>query len=188
MELAIEGIILMTKTTMNTTTSASVNLASVVFESEQAAKAAAKAQRAAQLAQTKADEAREKADEERARAYKAFLDVVVKEAPERRSAALTAAGDARAALESAVRGDGDAGVFHAYLRWITARIAVWETDAELGAIRDIHGVPVRSVDPPVFSFAHDIGGIVDHIGLELQEQAAQRIVSRRTDYVNGATS
>jgi vacuolar-type H+-ATPase subunit H len=150
--------------------------------------AAAKATAAAQIAQAKADAARERAEQERAAAYREFLDVVAREAPEKRSQALTVAGECRAALESAVRGDGDAGVFQAYLRWVDARIVVWAIDAELGQIRHHHGVPVRSTDPPVFNFGMDVGAIVDTIALEAQDDAEQRIRERRTAFVNGRTA
>ncbi len=162
------------------------NLASIVHESEEAAKAAAAAVAKAQIAQAKAEDARQRADEERAAAYREFLDKVQAEASEKRSQALTVAGECRTALEDAVRNGGD--VFTSYQAWVAARIVVWEIDAELGQIRDFHGQPVRSVDPPVFSFSHDIGAIIDLIALELQEDAVQRIISRRTSFVNGATS
>ncbi len=90
-----------------------------------------------------------------------------------------------AALEDAVRADGDAGVFQAYLRWVDASVLAWEVDAELGQIRHHHGVPVRSTDPPVFRFDLDISAIIDQIALELQDDAVQRITDRRTRFVNG---
>ncbi len=164
------------------------NLATIVFESEEAAKAAAKAQQAAEVARTKAEQASLRAEAERVAAYQRLLDVVTTEAPERRSAALTEAGERRSALESAVRGDGGTNVFQAYLRWVEARVQVWSIDAELGQIRDFHGLSGRSVDPPAFDFAHDIGGIVDHIGLELQDEAERRIADRRSAFANGAIS
>ncbi len=148
--------------------------------------AAAKATAAAQIAQAKADAARERAERERAAAYREFLDVVAREAPEKRSQALTVAGECRAALEDAVRNGGD--VFTSYRAWVAARIVVWEIDSELAQIRHHHGVPVRSTDPPVFRFDLDISAIIDTIALELQDDAMSRIVSRRTNFVNGATS
>jgi len=150
--------------------------------------AAAKAQQAAEAARAKADRARQRADEERAAAYQRFLDVVAKEAPERRSTALTEAGERRAALESAVRGDGDAGVLQTYAAWVDASIRVWEVDSELTQIRNHHGLPVRSADPPVFRFDIDISAIIDTIALELQDQAVQRIRERREAFVNGRTA
>ncbi len=162
------------------------NLASIVHESEEAAKAAAAAVAKAQIAQAKAEDARQRADEERAAAYREFLDKVAKEAPERRSSALTEAGERRAALEDAVRNGGN--VFQEYQRWVAARIVVWEIDSELAQIRDFHGVPVRSTDPPVFRFDLDISAIVDTIALELQDDAVHRITDRRTAFVNGRTA
>jgi vacuolar-type H+-ATPase subunit H len=154
----------------------------------EAAEAAAKATAAAEAAQAAADRARQRADEERAAAYREFLDKVAKEAPERRSAALTEVGERRAALESAVRGDGDANVFRAYLRWVEASVLAWEIGSELTQIRDFHGQPVRSVDPPAFNFGMDVGAIVDTIALESQDDAERRITDRRTAFVNGRTA
>ncbi len=148
--------------------------------------AAAKATAAAQIAQAKADAARERAERERAAAYREFLDVVAREAPEKRSQALTVAGECRAALEDAVRNGGN--VFSAYLRWVDASVLAWEISSELTQIRDFHGQPVRSVDPPSFRFDLDISAIVDTIALELQDDAMSRIVSRRTNFVNGRTA
>jgi vacuolar-type H+-ATPase subunit H len=148
--------------------------------------AAAKATAAAQLAQAKADAARERAERERAAAYREFLDVVAREAPEKRSQALTVAGECRAALEDAVRNGGD--VFTSYRAWVAARIVVWEVDSGLAQIRHHHGVPVRSTDPPVFRFDLDISAIVDTIALELQDDAERRITDRRTRFVNGKTT
>jgi hypothetical protein len=162
------------------------NLATIVHESEAAAEAAAAAQAKALEAQTRADQARERADEERAAAYRSFLDVVVKEAPERRSAALTKAGECRAALEDAVRNGGD--VFTSYRAWVEARIVIWEIDSELAQIRHHHGHSVRSTDPPVFRFDIDISVIIDQIAAELQDDAVRRITDRRTAFVNGRTA
>jgi vacuolar-type H+-ATPase subunit H len=163
-------------------------LASITRAEAEAQDAAAKATAAAQIAQAKAEAARERAERERAAAYREFLDVVAREAPEKRSQALTEVGECRAALESAVRGDGDAGVFQAYRAWVAARIVVWEIDSELAQIRDFHGVAVRSTDPPAFNFGMDVGAIVDTIALELQDDAVQRITDRRTAFVNGRTA
>jgi hypothetical protein len=164
------------------------SLATIVLASESAAEAAAKATAVAQIAQARAEDARQRADEERAAAYRAFLDKVQAEASGKRSQALTEVGERRAALESAVRADGDAGVFRAYLRWVEASVLVWEIGSELAQIRDFHGVAVRSTDPPSFRFGMDVGAIIDTIALELQGAAEQRITDRRTRFVNGATS
>lgn len=171
---------------MSTTKTATQNLATIVHESEEAAKAAAEAQAKAMAAKAKADQAQERAEAERAKAYRAFLDQVTAEYPDKRTAALDGAGAARAELEQAVR-DGD-NVFPPYLRWVEASIAVWETDSELAQIRHHHGVPVRATDPPVFRFDIDISAIIDQIAGELQDDAVQRIDARRIAFVNGRTA
>ncbi len=148
--------------------------------------AAAKALAAAEAARVKADRARQRAEEERARAYKSYLDQVTAEYPEKRTAALDVAGAARAELEQAVR-SGD-GVFGAYLRWVEASVRAWEVDAEVAQIRDYHGVPVRSTDPPVFRFDIDISAIIDQHSLELQDEALARIADRRGAFLAGSTS
>jgi hypothetical protein len=165
---------------------ATASLADITAAEQDALAAATKAAHAAEVARQKADAARERAEQERQAAYKNFLDKVVREYPEARSTALTAAGESRAALEHAVRTDD--GVFAAYIAWVTDSIHVWELDSELAQIRDFHGVPVRSTDSPVFSFGLDVGAIIDAVGFELQEAAVQRIVDRRVSYVNGRTA
>jgi GAF domain-containing protein len=148
--------------------------------------AARKAQVAAESARAKADAARQRADDERKRAYKTYLDKIAQEHPAAREQALTAAGEARAALEGAVRGSG--AVFPAYFQWIDASVKAWEVDSELAQIRDHHGIPVRATDPPVFRFDVDVAMIVDGIAAELQDTAVQRITARRVNFVNGRDS
>ncbi len=145
--------------------------------------AAAKALAAAEAARVKADRARQRAEAERARAYKSYLDKIAAEWPAAREAALTVAGECRAALEDAVRNGGD--VFTSYRAWVAARIVVWEIDSELAQIRHHHGVPVRSTDPPVFRFDLDISAIIDAIALELQNDAEQRTRERRAAFLSG---
>jgi vacuolar-type H+-ATPase subunit H len=164
-----------------------VETLSQITRAEQDALAAAtRAAHAAEVARQKAERARERAEQERARAYQTYLDKLTSEYPEARERALTAAGEARAALERAVRGDD--GVFRAYFDWVSASVQAWAIDSELAQIRDHHGVPVRSTDPPVFRFDVDIAQIIDGIAAELQDTAVQRIVARRIDFVNGKVS
>jgi acyl-CoA reductase-like NAD-dependent aldehyde dehydrogenase len=148
--------------------------------------AAAKAQAAAEAARVKADHARERAEVERARAYKSYLDLLTKEYPEARAAAMTEVGESHAALEQAVRDGGD--IFGTYLKWVSARVQAWEVDSELAQIRHHHGVSVRSTDPPVFRFDIDLSAIIDQIAGEFQDDAVQRITDRRSAYVNGRTA
>jgi multidrug efflux pump subunit AcrA (membrane-fusion protein) len=148
--------------------------------------AAEKAMAAAEAARQRAEEARQRAEAERARAYRAFLDKITAEWPKARAAALTAVSESRAALEQAVRSGDD--IFGAYLRWVEASVRAWEVDSELAQIRDYHGVPVRSTEPPVFRFDITISEIVDQIARELQGDAERRITDRRIGFVNGSTS
>ncbi len=145
--------------------------------------AARKAQVAAEVARAKADAARQRADDERRRAYQSYLDKIAQEHPAAREQALTAAGEARAALEGAVRGDD--GVFRAYFDWVSASVQTWAIDSELAQIRDHHGLPVRATDPPAFRFDVDVSMIVDGIAAEFQEDAVQKITTRRISFVNG---
>ncbi len=168
---------------MPTATKTLANLATVVFESEEAAKAAAAAQAAAEAARVKADQARQRAEERRAEAYRAYLDKITAEHPAARSAALTTLSESHDALEQAVR-SGD-GVFRAYQTWVDASTRLWEVDAELAHIRYHHGQPARETTAPVFSFSHDVGAIIDRIAAEIQEDAQQRITARRTAFVSG---
>jgi hypothetical protein len=171
---------------MMTTTTMTRTLAKTVQEATAAEDAARKAAAAAEGARRKADAAKAAADEERARAYQTYLDKLVAEHPAARDQATTAVGEARAALERAVRGDD--GVFRAYFDWVSASVQAWEVDSELSQIRDHHGVPVRSTDAPVFRFDVDIAQIVDGIAAGFQDDALQRIVDRRVSYVNGRTA
>ncbi len=151
----------------------------------EAREAATKATAVAEIAQARAEDARQRAEAERARAYRAYLDKIAAEAPEKRSQALTVAGECRTALEDAVRNGGN--VFQEYQRWVGASIRVWEISSELTQIRDFHGQPVRSTDPPSFRFDVDVSAIIDTISLEFQAAAERRITDRRTAFVNGKT-
>jgi multidrug efflux pump subunit AcrA (membrane-fusion protein) len=151
-----------------------------------AQEAAAKAIAAAQIAQARAEDARQRAEEERARAYKAFLDKVSKEWPLAREAAVAVVAESHATLVAAVRSGDD--VFGAYLNWAHATVQAWSLDSELAQIRNHHGVPVRSTDPPSFRFDVDISAIIDRIAGEMQDEAVTRITDRRSAFVNGRVS
>jgi hypothetical protein len=165
---------------------ATQTLADITRAESDALATASRAAHAAEVARQKAERARQRADDERAAAYKRYLDKLVQEHPAAREQALTAAGEARAALEDAVRGSGD--VFAAYFRWIDASVAAWAVDSELAQIKDYHGVPVRSTDAPVFRFDVDISMIIDGVAAGFQDDALTRITTRRADFVNGKVS
>ncbi len=171
---------------MTQTTTTTQNLAAVVHASEAAAEAAAKAQQVAQLAQTKADEARERAEAERDAANRRYLDVLATEHETARSDALTAQADSRQALETAVLSGGDA--FAAYAAYVRASVAVWQVSSALAEQRHYHGLPVRSADPPIFSFQHDIALIIDTYALETLDDAIQANRDRRAAFLSGAVS
>ncbi len=176
----------MMTTTATKTTPATVHLASIVHASEEAAKAAAAAQSTARALATKADAARQRADEEQQQANGAYLDLLQSEYPDARTAATTAAGEARAALETAVRQGGD--IVPAYLAWVTASIQAWEVSEAVDRMRRFHGQNMHYQSEPAFDFGSDIGAIVNQIALELQQEAIDRIEQRRATYLRGATS
>ncbi len=161
------------------------NLASIVHESEQAAQEAAAAQAKAHAAQHRAQEAQRRADEERELANQRYLDLLVTEYESARTVAVTALGEARQALEDAVRGGGD--IFSAYSAWVAAGVAVWGADAALSQQRHYLGRPTREATPPAFSFSHDVSAILDQHSLELQEEALARVQERRVQFLNGKT-
>ena len=167
-------------------TSATVNLATIVHESEEAAKAAAAAQAKALALATKADVARQRAEEERATASRAYLDLLAAEWPDARQEATANVGETRAALEAAVREDGD--VIPAYLAWVTASIQAWEVTEAVDRMRRFHGQNMRYQAEPAFDFGSDVGSIVNQIALEVQQDAIDRIEQRRAAFLRGATS
>ena len=167
-------------------TTANQTLEQITKAEQDAVDAASKALAAAETAKARADQARQRAEDARAVAYRDYLDLVTTEAPEKRTAALTNAGDCQVALVAAVR-DGT-GVFSRYLEWVDASIHVWAVDSELTQIRDFHGQHVRSMDPPAFDFARDVATIVDGIAFDLQDHAVQSIRARREAFVNGRTA
>jgi len=173
-------------TTATKTTPATINLATIVFESEEAAKAAAAAQEKARELAAKADAARQRADEEQQQANRAYLELIAAEWPDARQDATAIVGETRAALEAAVREDGD--VTPAYVAWMTASIRAWEVTEAVDRMRRFHGQNMRYQAEPVFDFGSDIGAIVNQIALELQQDAIDRIEQRRATYLRGATS
>ncbi len=166
---------------MTTTT---INLASIVHESEAAAAEAAKAQQKAIAAAHRAEAARLEADREREAANVRFLAVLEKEHAALRASALDTQTAARTALETAVTtGDGD--VWACYRRWVTATSDVWGVDAALSEQRGYLGRAGRGATAPVFNFGHDIGAILDHHSLELQDAVLARNRERRQKFLNG---
>jgi len=168
-------------------TTATVNLASVVHESEQALAAAAKAQAKALAAQQRATAAQAVADKERDVANHRFLAVLEQEHESARTTALDIQAGARVALENAVtEGDGD--VFRCYAGWVTASLDVWGVDALLSGQRQYLARPGRDVIAPQFNFGYDIAAIVDHHALTLQEVVIERNRDRRNAFLNGKVS
>lgn len=163
-----------------------INLATIVFESEEAAKAAAAAQATARELAAKADAARQRADEEQKQANRAYMELIAAEWPDARQEATVNVGEARVALEAAVREDGD--VIPSYLAWVTASIQAWEVTEAVDRMRRFHGQNMRYQAEPAFDFGSDIGAIVNQIALELQQDAIDRIEQRRATYLRGATS
>ena len=173
-------------TTATKTTPATINLATIVFESEEAAKAAAAAQAKAIAAAQRAEAAKAEADREREAANVRFLAVLEKEHAALRASALDTQAEARTALETAVTtGDGD--VFGCYRDWAAATSDVWGVDAALSEQRGYLGRPGREATAPVFNFGHDIGAILDRHSLELQDVVLDRNRERRQKFINGET-
>ncbi len=165
-------------------TSATINLASIVHESEAAAAEAAKAQQKAIAAAQRAEAAKAEADREREAANVRFLAVLEQEHDAARTQALDAQAEARTALETAVTtGDGD--VFTCYRRWVTATSDVWGVDAALSEQRGYLGRPGCDATAPVFNFGHDIGAILDHHTLVIQDAVIDRNRERRLRFLNG---
>ena len=164
-------------------TTANQTLEQITIAEQDAMDSAAKAQAAAETAKARADAARLRAEQERERANRAYLDLVAEEWPEARQQAVSTVADAYQELDQAVRNGGD--VFAAYRGWVGASIKAWELDEALARMRRFFGLPTRDVATPVFSFNLDVGAIIDMIGLELQDEAVQRIDQRRASYLAG---
>jgi hypothetical protein len=170
---------------MPSTTTKNVNLASIVHESEAAAKKAADAVAKAQAATTAADAARLAVEREATAANERYLQLLEAARPKARQDALNAQVAARAALEDAISGEADANVFSAYRAWVSASVDTWATDEALQSQRSILGKPSRETMAPAFSFGADVGAIVDHLSLVSQDEARERIRTRRTDFLTG---
>lgn len=171
---------------MSTTKTATQNLATIVFESEQAAAEAAAAQAKAIAAAQKADEARRRVEEEQREANRRYLAVLEREYPERRDALTEVVGSTHAALVAAVTNGGN--VTSAYLDWTRARVDLWALDQELHGQRGYLGRPARIESPPSFSFAAEVGQIVDHVCMSLVDDAQTAYQERRANYLAGKES
>ncbi len=145
--------------------------------------AAVKAFAAAEAAKDRADRAREHAEREREAANRSYMELLTAEWPDARQEASAKVGEARTALEAAVREDGD--VIPAYLAWVTASIQAWEVTEAVDRTRRFHGQNMRYQAEPAFDFGSDIGAIVNQIALELQQGAIDRIEQRRASFLAG---
>ncbi len=161
-------------------------LAEITRAEAAAAEAAQKAQAASEAARERADRARERAEAERDSANRAYLALLTAEYRDRNAAALEELAETRAALEAAVASGGN--VFRAYSRWAKSRVLVWECDAEINQQRYFLGAAHRETPPPELHFTNDIGAILDHLSLELQDEALNRIRERKAEYLAGGKS
>lgn len=166
-----------------TTTTAPVNLAAVVHESEEAAREAAALFAKANAAQAKADDARRAVEAQAAERGRAFLAKLTADYPAARETAVTAVADTRQALLDAMQDGGN--VFTCYLAWVQASIHAWALEEEIGEVRNQMGRPGRTPNPPSFSFAHDIALIVDTLAMQAQDEAIQQIRERRAAFMRG---
>ena len=174
---------------MSTTTKAAPSPASLVHASEQAAQEAAaayaKANAAAIEAQRVATQAQERAERERHDRTVAYLDQLTTTYAADRDTLTTAVGEARQELEAAVAGDGDGNVFAAYLRWTRAIAGVHALEVELAETRNTLGQPARFPSDLYFSFAHDVGQIIDHVAMTAVDDAVNEARDRRIAFVSG---
>ncbi len=161
-------------------------LAEITRAEAAAAEAAQKALAASEAARLRADAARERAERERDAANRAYLALLTAEHRDRSAAALEELGESRAALENAIASGGN--VFRAYSRWAKSRTLVWECDAEINQQRYFLGAAHRETPPPELHFTNDISAILDHLSLELQDEALNRIRERKSAYLQGKTS
>jgi hypothetical protein len=171
--------------TATATNPKTVNLATIVHESEAAAKEAADAVAKAQAATTAAEAARLAVEREQQAANQRYLQLLESEYPAARETALNVQVAARAALEDAVAGEADANVFSAYRAWVSASVDTWATDAALQAMRYQLGKPTRETNPPAFNFSGDIAAIIDHLSLIAQDDALERVRTRRAAFLSG---
>jgi hypothetical protein len=156
-----------------------------VHESEAAAKEAADAVAKAQAATTAAEAARLAVQREQTAANERYLQLLEAAYPKARLDALNAQVAARAALEDAISGETDDHVFRRYRAWVEASVATWATDEALQSQRSILGKPSRETTAPAFSFGNDIAAIVDHMSLTAQDEALERVRTRRASFLAG---
>ena len=173
---------------MTTTTKDPINPATIVFATEQEAKAAAdalaKAQASVAEAQARATDAQQRAEQERHQRRVDYLAELTRTYAATRDALTTAIGAARERLETAVAGDGD-DVFGTYLAW-TRRVAeLHALDVEIAETRNTLGQPARYPSDIHFSWQHDIGGIIDRLAMEAVDTALGEARDRRAAFMSG---
>ncbi len=173
---------------MTTTTKDPINPATIVFATEQEAKAAAdalaKAQAKVAEAQARATDAQTKAEQGRHQRRVDYLAELTRTYAAARDALTAAIGAARERLEVAVAGDGD-DVFAAYLGW-TRRVAeLHALDVEIAETRNTLGQPARYPSDIHFSWQHEIGGIVDRLAMEAVDTALGEARDRRAAFMSG---
>jgi L-fucose isomerase-like protein len=172
---------------MMTTTTMTRTLAKTVQEATAAEAAAArKAAAAASAAQQRAEAAKAAADLQREQANKDFLDVLVKEYPSARSAALATQAEARAAFSSAVRGEGG-DLLTTYRAMVESRIEVWALDAALHSQRQYFGITSREPSEPAFDFTIEVAQVANQHSYEVMDAATGRRRERRQKFLNGET-
>ncbi len=169
-----------------TTATVTRNLARTVQEATAAQDAAAKAAAAASAAQQRAEAAKAAADLQREQANKDYLDVLVGEYPDARSAALTKQGEARSAFSSAVRGEGG-DLLTTYRAMVEAGIETWALEVALHSQRQYFGLPSREPSEPVFSFAVEVADEANRHSYEVMEAATVRRRERRQKFLDGET-
>lgn len=165
-------------------TPSSPNLASIVHESEEAAKEATAAVAKANAAQRRAAEAAAKVDAQAVERAREYLAILTSEYPAEHERLITALVESRHALEDAVASGGH--VFTEYLNWVRANVAVWALDEALAAARERVGqISGRTPNPPSFNFAIDVANIVDTLAMQAQDDALAAIRERRANFMRG---
>jgi len=168
------------------TTTMTRTLAKTVQEATAAEDVARKAAAAASAAQNRVDAAKAAADLQREQANKDFLDVLVKEYPEAREAALAKQAEARDAFGAAVRGEGG-DIFASYRAMVQESIETWSLEQALHGQRQYFGMPSREPSEPVFSFAIEVADVSNQHSYEVMEAATVRRRERRQKFINGET-
>ncbi len=160
-------------------------LSDITRAETEAAEAATKATIAAEAARVKAEAARERAEQERHEANRRYLDVLGTEYESARTAAVTALGEARQALEDTVLGDRDGDVFTSYRSFVQASVEVWRIESALAGQRYFIGVPTREPSQPAFLFQHDISEIIDGYALRAMDEATVANQDRKARFLSG---